>query len=141
MREEKRKELLTREVAENLLKEWAEILELDTDRELYNILVDELKMSVRKERLTFDIEKEIFRYQLIKEVSGVGIVEIKECDFNQKKIIQRYKESESIESAGAMISKYTNLTIEQVGQLKDRDINKINAVIMGFLAQIAPGKK
>lgn len=141
MKEESKGGLLTRELAEGLLREWADVLELDTDRQLYTDLVDELKMSVRKQRLIFDIETEVFSYQLIKPVDGVNIVEIKECDFNQKKIIQRYKENESIESAGAMISKYTNLTIEQVGKLKDRDINKINAVVLGFLAQTAPGGK
>ena len=131
----------TREEAEGLLKQWADYLELDTDRKLYADIVEELKMSVRNNRLTFDIETEVFSYQLIKPVDGVELVEIKECDFNQKKVIQRYKESESIDSAGAMLSKYTKLSIEQVGKLKDRDINKINAVVLGFLAQMDPGGK
>ena len=131
----------TREEAEVLLKQWADLLELDTDRQLYTDIVDELKMSVRNNRLTFDIEDEVFSYQLIKPVDGVELVEIKECDFNQKKVIQRYKESESIDSAGAMLSKYTNLSIDQVGKLKDRDVNKINAVVLGFLAQVSPGGK
>ena len=131
----------TREEAEGLLKEWADYLELDTDRQLYTDIVDELKMTVRNNRLTFDIEDEVFKYQLIKPVDGVQIVEIKECSFKQKKIIQRYKDSESIDSAGAMLSKYTNLSIEQVNELKDRDINKINAVVLGFLAQVSPGGK
>jgi len=129
----------TREEAEGLLKQWADFLELDTDRQLYADIVEELKMPVRNNRLTFDMENEVFKYQLIKPVSDVQIVEIKECNFKQKKVIQRYKESESIESAGAMLSKYTNLSIEQIGELMDRDISKINAVVLGFLAQIAPG--
>ena len=131
----------TREEAEGLLKDWADYMELDTDRQLYTDIVDELKMTVRNNRLTFDIEDEVFKYQLIKPVDGVQIVEIKECSFKQKKIIQRYKDSESIDSAGAMLSKYTNLSIEQVNELKDRDINKINAVVLGFLAQVSPGGK
>ncbi len=134
-------EKLTREEAENLLREWADYLELDTDRQLYADIVDELKMTVRNNRLTFDIENEIFKYQLIKPVGDVQIVEIKECTFKQKKIIQRYKDSESIDSAGAMLSKYTNLSIEQVNDLKDRDVNKINAVVLGFLSQVSPGGK
>ena len=131
----------TREEAEGLLKEWADYLELDTDRQLYTDIVDELKMTVRNNRLTFDIEEEIFKYQLIKPVDDVQIVEIKECNIKQKKIIQRYKDSESIDSAGAMLSKYINLSIEQVDKLMDRDINKINAVVLGFLAQVSPGGK
>ena len=134
-------EKLTREEAESLLKEWADYLELDTDRQLYTEIVDELKMSVRLNRLTFDIEAETFKYNLINPVDDVHIVEIKECDFKAKKVIQRYKDNESIDSAGAMLSKYTNLSIEQVDKLADRDVNKINAVVLGFLAQVAPSVK
>ena len=133
-------EKLTREEAESSLKEWADYLELDTDRQLYTDIVDELKMTVRNNRLTFDIENEVFKYQLIKPVDDIQIVEIKECSFKEKKVIQRYKKNESIDSAGAMLSKYTNLSIEQVDKLKDRDVNKINAVVLGFLAQVAPGE-
>ena len=134
-------EKLTREEAEKLLESWADYLELDTDRQLYTDIVDELKMAVRNNRLTFDIEDEVFKYQLIKPVGDIQIVEIRECNFKQKKIIQRYKKNESIDSAGAMLSKYTNLSIEQVSELKDRDVNKINAVVLGFLAQVAPGSE
>ena len=134
-------EKLTREEAEKLLSDWADYLELDTDRQLYTDIVDELKMAVRNNRLTFDIEDEVFKYMLIKPVGDIQIVEIRECDFKQKKIIQRYKDNESIDSAGAMLSKYTNLSIEQVSELKDRDVNKINAVVLGFLAQVAPGSE
>ena len=133
-------EKLTREEADNLLESWADYLELDTDRQLYTDIVDELRLPVRKEKLTFDMEEEVFQYQLIKPVDDIQIVEIKECSFKEKKVIQRYKKNESIDSAGAMLSKYTNLSIEQVDKLKDRDVNKINAVVLGFLAQVAPGE-
>lgn len=136
-----RNEMLTTEDAEAKLALWADHMELDTSRSLYDDLVEELRMSVKKQRMTFDVESETFRYQLIKPVNGKNVVEIKECSFNDKKILQKYKETESIESARAMVSKYTNLSQDDVGELKDRDINKINAVIMGFLAQIAPSKK
>ena len=96
MAENKYFKKLSSEQAEALLLEWAEYLELDTDRDLYADLVDELRMAVRLERLTFEVESETFRYQLIKPVNEKGIVEIKECDFNDKKVIQRFKDSESI---------------------------------------------
>lgn len=141
MGENKDKQKLSSEEAEGLLRQWADYLELDTDRDLYADLVDELRMSVRLQRLTFDQESETFRYQLINPVGGKGIVEIKECDFNDKKVIQRFKDSESISAAGAMLSKYTNFTAEEIGQLKERDVTRVNAVVIGFLAQMAPGKK
>ena len=141
MAEKKEFNKLSAEAAEDLLKSWAEFLELDTDRELYADLVDELRMPVRLQRLTFEEETETFKYLLITGFAGKNIVEIKECDFNAKKVIQRFKESESIAAAGAMLSKYTNLTAEEIGQLKERDVTRINAVVLGFLAQMAPGGK
>ncbi len=131
----------TREEAEGLLKEWAEFLELDTGRKLFDDIIEELTGPVMKNRLNFNFDTEEFSYQLIKPVSGHEIVTIKECDFNSKKSLQRYKDNEGIDQAIKTISTYTDLSIEEVMQLKDRDINRINAVVMGFLAQIAPGKK
>lgn len=141
MAENKDDKKLSSEEAEKLLKNWADHLELDTDRELYTDLVEELRMPVRLQRLTFDEDTETFKYLLINALNGKGIVEIKECDFNAKKVIQRFKETESIAAAGAMLSKYTNLTAEEVGELKERDVTRINAVVLGFLAQMASGGK
>ena len=131
----------TREEAEGLLKEWADFLELDTDRELFEDLVEELRGPVRQNRLTFDIETEVFRYQLIKPVDAIEIVEIKETDFNDKKILQKYKETENMDASAMMMSKHTNLSSEQVMKLKTRDQTRINAVVIGFLSQIALGGK
>ena len=47
---------LSREAAEEILKEWAEFLELDTDREMFDDLIEELRMPVRNQRLTFEKE-------------------------------------------------------------------------------------
>ena len=135
------KEGISNEAAEELLERWADYLELDTDREMYQEIVEELRLPVKKKRLNFDEETEVFRYQLIKPIDGIEIVEIKECTFADKKVIQRFKKNEKLDSAGAMLSKYTNLTAEQIGGMKDRDINKINAVVLGFLAQMAPGQE
>lgn len=131
----------TREEAEGLLKEWADFLELDTGRKLYSDLVEELTGPVMKSRLNFNQDTEEFNYVLIKPVSDHKIVTIKEGNFNSKKALQRYKDNEGIDQAIKTISTYTDLSIEEVMQLKDRDINRINAVVMGFLAQIAPGGK
>ncbi len=131
----------TREEAEGLLKEWADFLELDTDRKLFDDLVDELRNPVMRNRLNFNQDTEEFTYQLIKPVSGHEIVSISECDFKSKKALQRYKDNEGIDQSIKTISTYTDLSIEEVMQLKDRDINRINAVVLGFLAQVAPGSK
>ena len=129
----------TREEAEGLLRSWADYMELDTSRELFDDLVEELRMPVMKNRLTFDMDTEIFSYQLIKPVGEKQIVDIEECDFKAKKVLQSYKDKEGVLMSMKTISIYTNLSIDEVESLKDRDRNHITAVLMGFLAQTAPG--
>ena len=129
----------TREQAEGLLRSWADYMELDTSRQLFDDLVEELRMSVMNNRLTFDMDNEIFSYQLIKSVGGKEIVSIEECDYKSKKVLQGYKSKEGVLVAMKTISLYTDLSIEEIEQLKDRDRNHITAVLMGFLAQTAPG--
>ena len=131
--------MLSSEEAEKLIKRWADVMELDTDREFYADLIEELRLPVRKKRLTLDENTEVFRYQLIKPVNGKQIVEITESDLDAKKIIQRYKDHAKIEQTRAMISTFTNISEEEVGQLKQRDQNRVNAVVLGFLVQMAPG--
>ena len=141
MSKEVSKEDISNEAAEELLKRWADFLELDTDGKLYKAIVEELRLSVKKSRLTFDEETEIFRYHLIKPIDEIEIVEIKECTFSDKKFIQKFSKKQTMDSAEIMLGKYTKLSVEQVGKLRDRDINKINSVVMGFLAQVAPGEE
>jgi hypothetical protein len=129
----------TREEAEKLLKEWADFLELDTSRSLYDDLVEDLRMPVMNNRLTFDMDTELFSYHMIKPIDGKEIVHIEECDYNAKKVLQSYKDKEGVLMAMKTISIYTNLSVGEVEKLKDRDRNHITAVLMGFLAQTAPG--
>ena len=135
------KKLIPRDLAEGMLKRWAEYLELDPDRELFSDLVDELRMPVRTERLTFDIESQTFLYQLFSPVGGREIVELKDCDFEAKEVIENYKEKETVKSSSALLSQYTNLTIEETKKVKPRDSKIMTAVTLGFLAQVAPGRK
>lgn len=120
---------MSREDAEILLKMWAELIDLDTEESVYRNAVKELVYVVKTERLSFDEENEVFKYQLLKPVGDVSIVEIKECDFKAKKSLDRYKENESMLASIAMLTKYSNLTFQQVEMLKDRDISRISKVI------------
>ena len=100
----------TREQAEGLLRSWADYMELDTSRELFDDLVEELRMPVMKNRLTFDMDTEIFSYQLIKPVGEKQIVDIEECDFKSKKVLQSYKDKEGVLMSMKTISIYNNLS-------------------------------
>ena len=141
-KEERQKAKLTpREQAEKMLSEWAEFLELDPDSELYDDLVKELRMPLRTQRLDFDFETQTFKYQLFSPIEGKEIVTLKDCDFEAKEVIENYKEKETVKSSRALLSQYTDLTIEQAAKIKTRDSNIMTAVTLGFLAQVAPGRK
>ncbi len=144
---EKRENLLTTEEAEKEILSWADIMEVDTDRDFFSDVIDELRMPVKKGRMEFDPDSEVFKYLLIKQVKAPGkdepvsMVEITECDFKSKRVIQKFKDNQSIDSAEALVAKYTNLSPSAVAQMKDRDVSKINAVILGFFAQAASSTK
>lgn len=143
MSDEKRK--MTSEEAELLIDEWAEFWELDNERDLYKDVIEELRMPVKLEKLTFDVETEKFNLVLSKPVKGqdgpVSFVSIKSTTMEEKQILQRYGDDETIQAAVAMLSKYTNLSTNQVNMLYDKDTSRINAVISGFITQTDPKKK
>lgn len=141
-----KEKLFTAEEAENEIRSWADIMEVDTDRDFFADVLDELKMPVRNGRMSFDADTEIFKYQLIKPVKDpagedVSFVDISECDFKAKRVLQKFKDNESIDSAEALIGKYTGMSPHCVSQMKDRDVSKINAVILGFFVQAASSSK
>jgi len=138
-------ERLSKEEAEALIEEWAYAVELDPDRQLYTDIKEELRMPVKLQKLSFEPETEIFTLILKSAIKDkdkdIAMVEIKSCDMAAKRVLQTYKENESIDQARAMIGAYTGLKEAQIKQLKDLDINRINAVILGFIMQVDPGKK
>ncbi|PKL40749.1 MAG: hypothetical protein CVV44_03845 [Spirochaetae bacterium HGW-Spirochaetae-1] len=121
--------------------EWAECLEVDTEREHFKDVVEELTLPVMKDRLDFDLEEEVFRYKLLSPIvkqDGSGSIEIltiKETDMNENKEIQRFKDNQSIDQATALLSKACGIPVGFVSRIKQRDIGKINAVVLGFFAQ------
>jgi hypothetical protein len=138
-------EKMIREDAEKLIGKWADVMELDTKRQLYKDVLEELTLPVQKEKLTFDQDSEEFTLQLRKAVkngdSEINFVKIKSIPMEEKQVIQKYKDDESVESAMAMVSKYIDQSISIVKQFHDIDISRINTVIMGFFAQVSPQKK
>lgn len=130
---------MTREQAENTIRRWGEYLEVDVDGDDFADAVGALAMPVMRGRLDFDDEAETFRYRLIKPIRHTNsikeIVEIREGSFRSNKVIDRYKENETIAQAQALIARRTNLDVAEVEDLCDRDIRNINAVILGFFAQ------
>lgn len=121
-----------------LLREWGEELEVDVDSKEFEDVVQALKIPVRKENLGFDAEKRQFGYVLfypIEKKDGsqpITKLTIQSTTMEEKRGIQNYKESQKIDQALAMIAESTGLDIGFAGRLKDKDITRINAVVMGF---------
>ena len=138
-------EKLTKEKAAALIESWADIVELDTDRDMYQDILEELRLPVRLQKLTFDMEEEIFKLQLNKPISGpngeIHIVEIKSIKFEAKRVLQKYKQNEGMDSARALIKAYTGLEESSIKQLKDRDFDRINCIIIGFFMQVDSKKR
>jgi hypothetical protein len=122
------------------LHEWAEDMEVDTSIEQFDDVVKTLKIPVRKESLIYDAENKSFKYKLfspIKKADGsepISIVDIASTTMERKRAIQNYKDSQKVDQALEMIAASTSLEIGFAGRLMDKDITRINAVIMGFLA-------
>jgi len=130
---------MTTEQAEAKIREWADYFEVDTERGFFDDVVDELRMPVKKGRLDFDYDGECFRYRLIKPIehenSSKELIDIKEGSLSQNKVIERFKDNESVGQAVALLARRTGLHIAEVERLSDRDVSRINAVILGFFVQ------
>ena len=132
--------------AKDLMEIWADAMQLDTESELFEEVYEQLKLPVKREMLTFDEGSRTFTLQLFDKIttsggSEVHMVEIKPCNFKSKRVLQKYKDNESIDSARAMLATYTSQSEAVVNELMDLDISRINAIICGFITQSMPGKK
>ena len=133
--EEKTDDMKTpEEMAEEKLKKWAIDLEINPESKSFRDVIDELLMVVVNDRLNFDKETEVFTYQLLNPMNEKTIITIHETTFQEKKDIQKFKDDETYQKAGKMVSQHTNLKSGEVLNLKTRDQNKITAVMTGFLS-------
>jgi hypothetical protein len=137
--ETKQRESMTREDAERKLREWGELLEVDTERDFFKDVLDELVKPVMLGRLDFDAQTGAFAYMLIKPIqhtnSSKELITISEGNFGANKVADRFKENQKVEQSSALIARRTGLLSAEVEQLSDRDISRINAVILGFFGQ------
>ena len=132
--------VMKREEAEEEMKAWAEYLELDTEREAFEELVDTLVLVVMKGRLQFDYESDTFTYRLICPIEGQNtvkeVVAIKEGHTSDHSATDRYKKKEQAKQMYAMIARRTDLSVGEVAKLAQRDETRIVMVIAGFFGQM-----
>ena len=146
MFDKKDKNSMNRQEARDLILDWADFLEVDTDLDHFQEVIDELTLPVMNERLTFDKENEVFKYSLIKPLikkddsHPIALVEIRETEMNDNKDIQRFRKRERTEQATAMLANALGIEPGFISRMKQRDINRCNAVILGFFVQAAPSQ-
>lgn len=141
-----KKDRLSKQDALNLLEDWADVMQFDTDTQLYKDVVEQLRLPVKLQMLTFDESTKTFTLQLFDAIKRgskgeIHLVNIKPCNFESKRVLQNYKEDEGIDQARAMLRAYTGLAESDINKLMDLDISRINAIITGFITQTAPSKK
>lgn len=145
------KEKLTETQAYDLLKVWADDLEVRLTDDDFEEVQKELFKAVVNERLTYDSDKEEFTYALRKPIEQkdggkISIIKIHDCEMGKKR--EMTKQKNEVDRAISMIQIYSSyqeideqkeIPIGFIGRLKSTDQNVILAVILGFFVQAVPG--
>jgi len=129
---------ITKEEAIATIKEWAEFLDVNTDTEDFTSALDVLVRPVMSDRLAFDADREVFTLKLaspiVMEKSTKEIVEIKELTLEEKRAIERFKDTEKISMVEAIYAKAAGLTIAEASRIKGRDFSVITAINQVFFS-------
>ena len=129
---------ITKEEAIATIKEWAEFLDVNTDTEDFTSALDVLVRPVMSERLAFDADREVFTLKLaspiVMEKSTKELVEIKELTLEEKRAIERFKDTEKISMVEAIFAKAAGLTIAEASRIKGRDFSVITAINQVFFS-------
>ncbi len=129
---------ITKEEAIATIKEWAEFLDVNTDTEDFTAALDVLVRPVMSERLAFDADREVFTLKLaspiVMEKSTKELVEIKELTLEEKRAIERFKDTEKISMVEAIYAKAAGLSIAEASRIKGRDFSVITAINQVFFS-------
>ena len=132
-------EKMSDQKAIEILKEWAEELEVDSESKDFEDVIKALKIPVQKDKLKFIAENRSFELVLFDPIekhdgSKISKLTIRSTTMAEKKGMQNFKESQRIDQSMLMISEACDLELGFVERLKDKDLGRINAVVLGFLA-------
>ena len=140
---------MSQQEAFDLIKEWGEALEVRLLEEDFEEVQKEIWMAVKKERLTFDENEEVFTYKLKKPIRNIetgqpiySILKIQETSMQNKREMSKYKNE--IDQAAALYKCYCTdgegNSIEHgfLTRIYDRDSAILNAIILGFFVQAIP---
>jgi len=90
------------------------------------------------ERLDFDIDTNRFTLKLIKPLIGekvkVEVVQIHELDIKEKKIVQKYKDAETVDKSEALLAQGCDIALGDASKIGSRDQSTISAVLTVFFS-------
>ena len=132
-------EKITRQEAIEKVKEWALYLEsTDPEAEGFAEAIEPLILPVVNGRLDFDLESGVFNLKLLKPIQGEKetkeLVSIHELDISEKKVVERFKDSEKIGQSEALLAKAIGIPIGHASKIGSRDQTVISAVLTVFFS-------
>lgn len=149
--ERNKKEIKKKEISKTeaiaKLTEWGEFLENDTEEEHFENVIESLWKAVQKGKLDFDFNTQIFTLRLFNPIemrdgsSPIETVNIRQIGIGEKKDINFSKENQMVFANILLIAKSCDIEIGFAERLKSIDLNRIQAVILGFFEKAAWSRK
>ena len=120
------------------MKEWADYLEVASDGEDWESAIETLALPIINDRLDFNKEDETFTLVLkspIEMASGnKEILTIRELSIDEKRCVERYKDSEKISMVEAIYAKSCGLSLAEASKIKGRDFTVIATINSVFFS-------
>ena len=136
---------ISKEDAIAKLKEWGEFFEIDVEDDSFtNYTVKALLMSVVNNKLDFNYDSQKFSLRLFnpiqkKDDSGqIELVTVRSTTIQEKKVMQNYKEKQKMDQAIAFVAAACDIEIGFAGRFQDKDLGRINAIMLGFFGDGVP---
>lgn len=120
------------------MKEWADYLEVASDGEDWDNAVDVLTLPIINGRLDFNKEDETFSLLLKAPIelqtTNKELLTIRELAIDEKRCVERYKDSEKISMVEAIYAKSCGLTLAEASKIKGRDFTVIATINSVFFS-------
>lgn len=132
-------EKITRQEAIEKIKDWALTLEAtDPEAEGFSDAIEPLILPVVNGRLDFDDESGEFKYKLLKPIVGEKetkeLIGIHELTIEEKKVVERFKDSEKIGQSEALLAKAVGIPLGWASRIGSRDQTVISAALTVFFS-------
>jgi len=131
-------EKLSKDEAIELIKSWADELQVNDDTDDFNEAVVALLPAVRNNRLKFDSDTETFSLvlsaPLVLSASKRESIEIRELTLDEKSCVEKYPEKEKVSMVTAIYAKSAGLSIAEASKIKGRDFTVITAINSVFFS-------